>query len=153
MGGPAAPGGMLCNLDVKALSPTARIPTQGYRGDAGYDLYVSRPVMAMPGEYTIVHTDIAIALSDGFYARILGRSSTIKKRNLLVVEGIIDNGYRGELSMGVFNPNKEPVQINLHDRVAQLIIVPQVIARISATNSLPVSYDGRGENGFGSTGN
>ena len=145
-------GGLLCNIKIKRLTDTAKVPARTYKGDAGYDLFVSSPATVLPGQKVDVNTGIAIAMKDGFYARIIGRSSTTRNLGLFVIEGIIDNGYRGELSVGVVNFNNFPVELELGQRIAQLIIAEQVSLYVETVQELPASKDGRCENGYGSTG-
>lgn len=143
---------IICDAWIK-LGVNGKTPERKHAGDAGYDMYVAEEVTIPPLQYRDVPTDISIALQPGFCARIVGRSSTWRKRQLFVMEGIIDNGYRGEMFIGVFNFSNQPVTIEKHDRIAQLIVIPQVQMNIDNTNcELPTSIDGRNEHGFGSTG-
>lgn len=143
----------ICNASVK-LGEDGRLPERKHAGDAGYDMYVAEEVVIPPLQYRDVPTHISVALQSGFCARIVGRSSTWRKRKLFVMEGIIDNGYRGEMFIGVFNFSNEIVTINKHDRIAQLIVIPQVYVQMHDCTEygLPTSTDGRNERGFGSTG-
>lgn len=148
---PVNPGYVL----YTCLGPNAHVPTRAHQGDAGFDLYASREVIIQPGSFQDVPTDIAIAMPPGIYGRITGRSSTWRKLNLLVLEGIIDNGYTGELFVGVHHPTwggpfaGMPARIQQGDRIAQIIFAPLYI---------PTFRDGllpetdRGAKGFGSTG-
>lgn len=126
------------------------IPTKGYPGDAGWDLFCSRAVVIPPQEFRDVHTDINIAMPRDFYGRIVARSSTFRNHKLIVGEGIIDNGWRGELFIGVWNPNNEERVIHVGDRLAQLLlhrIHPMTWEPVTSLPSTP-----RGTRGFGSTG-
>ena len=98
-----------------------RVLTKTYPGDAGWDLYVSRDVVIPAYSFTDIHTDIAIAMPEGLWGRVTGRSSALRKYGLLVNEGIIDNGYRGELFIGVFNLTNHDQFIPAGTRLAQLI--------------------------------
>lgn len=129
-----------------------RLPTQSHPGDAGFDLYVSEDTLVMPGEFVDVPTDVCCELPEGHWAMITGRSSTLRLRSLLVAQGVIDHGYRGELYSGVWNMGREPHFIGRNERVAQF--VPY---RVAADNMAPVAVTelgehARGASGFGSTG-
>lgn len=126
------------------------MPTRGHIGDAGWDLYVSRSTVIQPNEFVDVHCDICAELPSGYWARITGRSSTLRKYGLLVAEGIIDNGYRGELFTGIFNLGSEVRVIPVHSRLAQLILHPLVDSIWMEAASLTSTT--RGVQGFGSTG-
>lgn len=129
-----------------------RNPTKAYPNDAGWDLYVSRPVVVPPRSFVDVHTDIYVAMPEALWGRITGRSSTLRKRGLLVNEGVIDPGYRGELFIGVWNLRDEPVELKVGDRIAQLIFhrVVEVLWHDVFGGELPKGE--RGDKGFGSSG-
>lgn len=128
------------------------LPTQGFPGDAGWDLYTSRFVVIPPHAFEDVHTDISVALPGELWGFITGRSSTVRNRGLRVENGTIDSGYRGELFVGVWNLTDMPVEVSVHTRLAQLILIPhtQPLAWWVEVDSLPSAQ--RGTNGFGSTG-
>lgn len=125
-------------------------PTRKFEGDAGFDIYVSRDTWIGPLGFVDIHTDLKIALPDGTWGRVVGRSSSVRRRHLLVVEGIIDNGYRGELFFGVLNLRPWPVKIKKGERLAQLLIHDIADIRWRYEGDLPDSV--RGSRGFGSTG-
>jgi dUTP pyrophosphatase len=65
--------------------------------------------------------------------------------------GLIDAGYRGEISVVLLNTDKESdVTLEAGDRIAQLVVLPVTAWHSVAVSSLPGSD--RGEGGFGSTG-
>ena len=135
---------------VKRLNDDAFLPGYGYPGDAGMDLAVVGSFVLNPGESRDLPTGIAVELPPGYWARITGRSSTLRKRGLFVNEGVIDEGYRGELLVYVTNRQSTPVVINHGDRLAQLILHPVHQAPPEWADEL--SPSARGANGFGSTG-
>lgn len=127
-------------------------PQRFHEGDAGYDLVVAESVVIQPDGFFDVPHGIRVALPDGVWGRITGRSSTLRKRHLLVAEGIIDNGYRGELFAGVWNLGSKVARIDKGERIAQLILHPAVTDRVQLERVADVGGDTtRGESGFGST--
>lgn len=134
------------------LGKNAKQPTKKYSGDAGWDLYVSRDCVIPPETTVDVHTDIKMDMPPYLYARIVGRSSTLRKYNLMVNEGIIDNGYIGELFTCVHNLGKEPFHVKRGMRLAQIIFSPIEDVRWSEVDKVEVTPGKRGDNGFGSTG-
>lgn len=136
------------------------LPFYRHDGDAGADLHVildSNPrsrerelgKRIFPGERELLACGIALELPVGYWARIVHRSSTEKLHRLRVVEGTIDNGYRGALFVQVHNTNTFPVDIQHGDRLAQLIIHKIYQPKFVIVDSLTGSD--RGEGGFGST--
>lgn len=140
-------------VDYELCSENAKTPYKKYSGDAGWDLFVSDTVIIPPGETVDVHTDIKISMPPYLFARIVGRSSTLRKHKLLVNEAIIDNGYTGELFVCVHNldPNK-PFTVEKGMRLAQVIFHPIEDVRWSEVDEIEATPGKRGNNGFGSTG-
>lgn len=135
---------------VLRLNDDAILPHYSYPGDAGMDLSVVGHHTLNPGESRDLPIGIAVELPSGYWGRITGRSSSLRKRGLFVNEGVIDEGYRGELYAYVSNRNGLPVEVQPGERLAQLIIQPVYQAPAEWSESLSESE--RGARGFGSTG-
>ncbi len=125
-------------------------PSQAYPGDAGWDLAINQEVRIRAGEWEDVPTGISMQLPEETYARIVGRSSTWRKRGLMVIEGIIDAGFRGELLVCLYNPTSRPAVVHPGDRVAQVIVHQIERAAWLRVEKLEESH--RGTAGFGSSG-
>ena len=134
------------------LGEGARRPSKRHEGDAGWDLFTSRPATIPPGETVDVHTDVRIDMPVNLYARITGRSSSLRNLGLLVNEGIIDNGYTGELFVCVHNMGDEPFHVESGMRLAQVLFHLIEDVRWSEVDEIGPSSDGRGDAGVGSTG-
>jgi dUTP pyrophosphatase len=134
------------------LGKGAKAPYKKHIGDAGWDLYVSRDCDIPPGETVDVHTDIKIDMPPYLYARIVGRSSTLRKHGLLVNEGIIDNGYTGELFVGIHNMTEEVFHAKKGMRLAQVLFHNIEDVRWSQVEKVVPTPGKRGDSGFGSTG-
>lgn len=130
----------------------AKRPFKKHSGDAGWDLYVSRPCDIGPSETADIHTDVKIDMPPFLYARITGRSSSLRKRHLLVNEGIIDNGYTGELFVCVHNVGKETFHVKPGMRLAQILFHTIEDIRWCEVDEIKPVYGKRGDAGFGSTG-
>lgn len=134
------------------LGEGAKAPFKKHMGDAGWDLYVSRPCIIRPGETVDVHTDIRMDMPPYLYARITGRSSSLRKHGLLVNEGIIDNGYTGELFICVHNMSDETFHVKKGMRLAQVLFHTIEDVRWSEVKEIKTAPGRRGSDGFGSTG-
>lgn len=134
------------------LGEGAKAPFKKHTGDAGWDLYVSRPCDIAPGETVDVHTDIKISMPPFLYARITGRSSSLRKHGLLVNEGIIDNGYTGELFVCVHNMTDKVFHVKRGMRLAQVLFHYIEDIRWAQVDEIRPTPGRRGDNGFGSTG-
>lgn len=145
------------NLLVKLLNPDARPPERTRALDAAYDLRCTEPVDLAPGDRQIVGTGVAVALPAGTAGLVIPRSGLAAKHGLSVVNapGLIDESYRGELKVILHNTGHDRFQAEPGERIAQLLITPIVtptVDVIDAAADLPVSDDGRGTDGFGSSG-
>ena len=134
------------------LGEGAKAPFKKHAGDAGWDLYVSRDCIIPPGKTVDVHTDIKIDMPPYLYARIVGRSSTLRKHNLMVNEGIIDNGFTGELFVCVHNMGNKPFVVEKGMRLAQVLFHNIEDVRWSEVKEIRPTPGKRGNDGFGSTG-
>ena len=136
-------------LRFRRLAAAARPPTQAHEGDAGYDLHAAEGATIGPGERASVGTGIAVAIPEGQAGLVIPRSGLAARHGISVVNapGLIDSGYRGEIRVLLLNTDPgEPFEIEVGDRIAQLLVVPFVEAgELSASE--------RGEGGFGSSGN
>lgn len=134
------------------LGEGAKAPFKKHTGDAGWDLFVSRPCDIGPGETVDVHTDIKISMPPYLYARITGRSSSLRKHGLLVNEGIIDNGYTGELFVCVHNMTDKVFHVERGMRLAQVLFHYIEDVRWAQVSEIKPAPGKRGNAGFGSTG-
>lgn len=134
------------------LGKGAKAPYKKHNGDAGWDLFVSRDCVIPSGETVDVHTDIKIDMPPYLYARIVGRSSTLRNHNLMVNEGIIDNGYTGELFVCIHNLGNEPFKVEKGMRLAQVLFHVIEDVRWAEVDEIKPTPGKRGNNGFGSTG-
>lgn len=127
-------------------------PRRGYDGDAGFDLYVSEPVVIEYGGFADVPCGVSVELPAGIWAILTGRSSTLRRKQLLVSQGIIDNGYRGPLFAGTQNLGQRTARVEKGERIAQLIPFALEAPRMSLRRVDALSGSDRGEKAFGSTG-
>lgn len=149
-------------IEYIKLDPRATVPRNAYEYDAGWDLFALEDTDVNKYGIVDVRTGIAVAIPEGYYGRIVARSSTWRKRGLGIVEGIIDSGFRGELFCGAFVMRPigltevgRPVPmavpwVTAGDSIAQLIIQRVPLIEWKEAKALPPSH--RGESGFGSSG-
>src|SRR5919197_323058 len=138
-------------LPFKRLDPDAPLPAFARPGDAGLDLASAVDVDVPPGGRARVPTGVAVAIPEGHAGLVLPRSGLASGQGLTLANapGLIDAGYRGEVTCAVVNLDRErAVSIRRGDRIAQLVVVglPGVVPEWS--DELPASE--RGEGGFGS---
>ncbi len=140
-------------LPFKRLDPSAELPARAHAGDAGLDLCSTIDVEVLPGERAMVPTGLSVAIPDGQAGLVLPRSGLASRQGLTLANapGLIDSGYRGEITCAVVNLDRDQaVKIKRGDRIAQLVVVALSQILPSWVDELPPSS--RGEGGFGSTG-
>lgn len=137
-----------------AVQPGAQLPTRGYAFDAGLDLYCAEATEIKAGGFADVPCGVAFEFPDDVWGMIVGRSSTVRKKKLQVQTGIIDPGWRGQLYAGVWNIDQDqPYTVGLGERIAQMLLMPSLHhLQPTPVGEVRPSKDGRGQNGFGSTG-
>lgn len=127
-------------------------PQRSYTGDAGFDLYVTEDTEIPVGQFADIPCGLNVELPSGTWGMIIGRSSTLRKHNLLVAPGVIDQGYRGPLYSGVYNMNGTQFSAKRGMRLAQLIPFPLTAERMVPHRVPALSDSARGARGFGSSG-
>jgi len=137
-------------LRFAKLTENATTPTRGSALSAGYDLYSGYDcTIEAKGKHTVM-TDIQIALPDGCYGRVAPRSGLAHKHFIDVGAGVIDQDYRGNVGVVMFNFSDTDFKISKGDRIAQLICERIYLPELEELKSLDDTD--RGSGGFGSTG-
>ncbi|XP_077375498.1 deoxyuridine 5'-triphosphate nucleotidohydrolase, mitochondrial [Festucalex cinctus] len=137
-------------LRFAKLSEHATTPTRGSTKAAGYDLYSAYDYSIDPMDKAIVKTDIQIAVPHGCYGRVAPRSGLAAKHFIDVGAGVIDEDYRGNVGVVLFNFSKQTFEVRKGDRVAQLVC--ERIAYPELVEQETLEDTERGAGGFGSTG-
>uniref|UniRef100_A0A0P4WC52 Deoxyuridine 5'-triphosphate nucleotidohydrolase n=1 Tax=Scylla olivacea TaxID=85551 RepID=A0A0P4WC52_SCYOL len=107
--------------------------------------------MVVPAEgKALVKTDIQVELPEDCYGRVAPRSGLSWKNHIDVGAGVIDQDYRGNVGVVLFNHAKVDFAVKKGDRVAQLICERIIYPEIEEVEE--ISETERGEDGFGSTG-
>ena len=98
----------------------------------------------------LVKTGLSLAMPSGCYGRIAPRSGLALKKFIYVGAGVVDADYRGELGIVLFTFSDTDFQVNMGDKVAQMIfekIKTPVIKEVEILEDTD-----RGNKVFGSTG-
>ena len=136
-------------LSKKELFPEYALP-----GCSGVDLKadLEESLIIEPFQRVLIPTGISIHLPEGYEAQVRPRSGLALKHGLTVLNspGTIDTSYRGEIKVLLIHLGQEPVTIDPHMRIAQLVVAPFAHAVLTVVTELSSSE--RNERGFGSTG-
>ena len=142
---------------LKVLDERIRpyLPAYATPGSAGMDLRacIDAPITLMPGQTELIPTGVAIHIGDsGLAALILPRSGLGHKHGIVLgnLVGLIDSDYQGQLMVSCWNRGSNAFNLKPMERLAQLVLVPVVMALFSETEDFAMSE--RGSGGFGSSG-
>lgn len=140
-------------LPIQMFDFSNKLPSYAHEGDAGLDLRAAEALTLGPLERAVVSCGFAMAIPQGYAGLVIPRSGLAAQRGITVVNapGLIDSGYRGEVKVVLMNLDlKEPFEIHIGDRIAQLMIVAAPAVMPVAVESLDDTQ--RGSGGFGSSG-
>lgn len=131
------------------------LPAYATPGSAGMDLRacLQAPVHLAPGDTALIPTGISIHIRDpNLAATILPRSGLGHKHGIVLgnLVGLIDSDYQGPLMVSLWNRGTRPFEVNIGDRIAQLVILPVVQTEFEIVEAFTASD--RGSGGFGHSG-
>lgn len=136
-------------------SATATLPTQNHTdartGDTGFDIYASGGAVIPARGSAVVPTGISVGfIEEGYWWKVESRSGLSFKHNILAHPGIIDNMYRGDTGVKLYNHSDVDYKVSPGDRIAQLVVYPLIVPSVSWIDA--PQETSRGDKGFGSSG-
>lgn len=145
---------MLPSYEPKMLfektHPDAQLPKKNFESDAGWDLFAVESVTVPSHKTLLVPVGLKLAyLEPGYWIRVESRSGLSFKHSVLAHPGVIDQNYRGDLGVLLYNHGQADYVVNKGDRIAQLVLHFNIMMVVGF--GLVQSTD-RGEKGFGSSG-
>jgi len=137
------------------LGDSIELPNYATTGSAGLDLRacLDGKLTIAPQETVLIPTGIAIYIGDPNLAAVilprygLGHKHGIVLGNLV---GLIDSDYQGQLFVSCWNRSQAAFDIDVGDRIAQMVFVP--VAQVDFEQVDDFSLSERGQGGFGHTG-
>ena len=139
-------------LKFVRLNENAVMPRYAHSRDSGMDVAAAERVQIMPGSFAKIMTGIAAIIPDGYELQVRPRSGLQSKRGIVAAWGTVDEGYRGDIGVALYNHSKCPFVVNVGDRIAQLVLAPVIHAEIEEAYAADLGETDRGADGFGSTG-
>ena len=141
-------------VKIKLLNNKAKMPTRGSKYSAGMDLYActNSPIIIAPHKTIKINTGVSIELPRGYFGGIFARSGLATNQGLRLANcvAVIDEDYRGEWIVPLYNDTDNPQTINPMERIAQLVIIPYLNIEFEEVDEL--SDTERGDKGFGDSG-
>jgi len=137
-------------MQVVRLSENAILPTRGSTFAAGMDLYSPISGTIQSQQRLLVPLDISIKLPKGTFGHILPRSGLALKQGIHIGAGVIDEDYRGNVGVLLFNFGQQPFSFSAGDRIAQLVV--KTYESVEIIETLKLDETTRSDGGFGSSG-
>lgn len=142
-------------VKIKKLNPDAVTPSYNYESDSGFDLYSVEEIIIPPLGRALIPTGLSFQFEMGYEIQVRTKSGLAINQGLMVLNspGTVDQGYRGECKVPLFNTNQEAFVVKKGMKVAQAVLCPVVnggYVRFQEMEELDEAD--RGDNGFGSTG-
>jgi dUTP pyrophosphatase len=131
------------------------LPDYAHSGDSGVDLMAALDgghYVMQPKSGAIIPCGFSVGLPDEYEIQIRPRSGLAAKNNITVLNtpGTIDQGYRGEIKVILYNHGNEPFRIDHGMKIAQAVL--QKVPRLEFWEVDELDDTNRGTGGFGSTG-
>lgn len=142
-------------IKFKQTHPAAKLPQANNKdkatGDSGFDLVAVEDVKILPRQSEVIPVGLTLAyLTPGYWFRIEPRSGLGFKYSIQPHLGVIDNGYRGDLGVKLYNFDGNTAhQVTAGDKIAQIVVYPLIQPELSFTDD--VTDSARGDKGFGSS--
>ena len=129
---------------------SSKIPTRGSDAAAGFDLYsMDKRVIPASGSASF-KTGITTEFGPNVGGFIWPRSGLAFKYSIAVQGGVIDSDYRGEVIVSLINHGAAGYQVEVGDRIAQIVFMPILTEAVEADSYLSETV--RGSSGFGDSG-
>jgi dTMP kinase len=136
-------------LKIERLSPQAKLPQKAHPSDAGFDLFASEDYSIPAYGQALIKTGLKLAIPENCVGLIWDKSG-LANLGYTTMGGVIDSNYRGEVKVVFKNLSEDIVNIEVGQKIAQLLIQKIENLKIKETNIKDKTS--RQEGGFGSTG-
>ncbi|MBU0636673.1 MAG: dTMP kinase [Patescibacteria group bacterium] len=108
-------------LKIEKISSCAKLPTRAYDNDAGLDLYSSDYYSLFSNDCFTIKTGLKLAIPVGCVGLIWDKSG-LARNGIHCLAGVIDAGFRGEVTIQLINLSQDVYHIAPGQKIAQLLI-------------------------------
>lgn len=137
-------------IKFKRISQAAKIPSYAHAGDSGMDVYAAENISIPPHGFAKIRTGIAAEIPTWHELQVRPRSGMQCVNGIVGAWGTVDEGYRGEIGVALYNHTDSVYDVYHGDRIAQLVLAPVVRAEIEEVADIAADTE-RSTGGFGST--
>ena len=138
-------------IKIKRIDKSLPLPAYQTEGAVAFDLYSRIDAVVKPKTLERLPTNIIVATPKGYMLEIKDRSSTLKKKGLLVTTGYVDNDFCGdtdEILLQVYNLTDGDVIIEKGERLGQGVFIKIDIGEWEEVEVM----NNKSRGGFGTTG-
>ena len=137
-------------LKFKKTNDNAVIPSKNDDDDTGLDVTSIVDIVIPARGSAVVDVGLRFAFIDhGFWVKVEGRSGLGFKYGIIPHPGIIDQGYRGDAGIKLYNFTDKDYKIHAGERIAQFVVYRNHNVEVAEGN---IIQSNRGKKGFGSSG-
>jgi len=137
-------------VKFKKTNDNAVIPSKNHDDDTGLDVTSIVDIVIPARGSAVVDVGLKFAFIDhGFWVKVEGRSGLGFKYGIIPHPGIIDQGYRGDAGIKLYNFTDEDYEVRAGERIAQFVVYKNYNVEVSEGT---IIQSKRGEKGFGSSG-
>jgi len=133
------------------LNEQAVVPTRAHPEDAGLDFVTFYHTTIPAHGRAIISTGLRCKIEDRNFFMLIKDRSSMALEGLHVLAGVVDNGYRGEIKIILYNTSDHDIELSEGTKIAQGIILPVEYPEIEE-GTVDVKETARQDGGFGSTG-
>lgn len=124
-------------------------PVRAHENDAGLDLRAAHGGCVKAHQTATFHTGVHVELPKGTAGVLLPKSGLMTNHDIITF-GVVDESYRGQIQVHMFNMGEEDYTVLPGDKISQMLVVPVMYEPVEIVEKL--SEGVRGNSGFGSTG-
>lgn len=139
-------------LKIKPVHPDFKIPTYGTEKAACFDMYAPEDFLVLARSSATLDLGFKVELPPGYFMEVRPRSGMATKYSVTVMNspGTVDEDYRGNVLVCLFNSGPTNYHVKKGDRVGQAMLRRYEHAEFEIAEELSETV--RGEGGMGSTG-
>lgn len=144
----------MISIKFKRTHPDAKLPAckriSSSIGDSGYDLSAVAATIIPARGSAVVPVGLTVAhIEPGYWFKIEARSGLGFNKGIQPHFGVIDNQYRGDLGIKLYNLTDVDYLVKAGDGIAQLVVYPLIQIRPEWSDE--ITETDRGAKGFGSS--
>lgn len=127
----------------------ALLPVRAHATDAGADILTPRSFLLPARSSAIIRTGVHVELPPNTVGMLKSKSG-LNIFHDIVGEGVIDEGFDGEIVVKLYNLGDKPYRFERGDKIIQLVVLDVHYPEIVQADE--ISGGERGDAGYGSTG-